>query len=235
MLKHIDRWFAFARQLRLGIDNMEDIILVTGCDRTRSWTNVAFLGSQYDAQASFGVRVVDSLIQFSHGRVEGAVLRQEPEGMDLPENQCIFVRGFRVARRALRIWPRQLRAEGGCAPGPGGYDREPGRELVSISAITQYRDPLHLLLNYVAERAPDCEMILVHDDDLGMIDGMGDSASLETLQPGKVVDLLGTSNLTIYKFRFGLSPASHPNTDAGVLTVATLSKIFRNWGGLHVL
>jgi len=32
MLKHIDRWFAFARRLGLGIEQMEEIILVTGCD-----------------------------------------------------------------------------------------------------------------------------------------------------------------------------------------------------------
>jgi len=60
MLKHIDRWFAFARRLGLGIEQMEEIILVTGCDRTRSWTNVAFLGSQLDARVSFGVNAVDS-------------------------------------------------------------------------------------------------------------------------------------------------------------------------------
>jgi hypothetical protein len=57
---------------------MEEIILVTGCDRTRSWTNV-------DAQASFGVKVVHDLdtsvdIQFSPRHVEGALLNQGPEG-----------------------------------------------------------------------------------------------------------------------------------------------------------
>jgi hypothetical protein len=36
---------------------MEDIILVTGTHRTRSWTNVAFPGGQVDAQVSFGVNV----------------------------------------------------------------------------------------------------------------------------------------------------------------------------------
>jgi len=83
-VKHIDSWFTFAQSLGLGIDQMENIILVTGCDRTRSWTNVVFLGNQEDAQVSFGARVEDSNnsinFQFSpeHGR--GAVLRQGPEG-----------------------------------------------------------------------------------------------------------------------------------------------------------
>jgi hypothetical protein len=63
---------------------MEDIVLVTGCDRTRSWTNVAFLGSHGDARVSFGVKVEgrDSSInfQFSPEDAQGAVLHQGPEG-----------------------------------------------------------------------------------------------------------------------------------------------------------
>ena len=85
MVKHIDRWFAFARQLELGIKQMEEIILVTGCDRTRSWTNVAFLGSRADSQASFGVQIDDvegSGIdwQFSPEQIRGVVLNQGPCG-----------------------------------------------------------------------------------------------------------------------------------------------------------
>ena len=87
IVKNIDRCFAFARRLGLGVENMEEIILVTGCDRTRSWTNVAFLGGPVDAQASFGVKVVHGRdtsvdIQFSprHEHVEGALLNQGPEG-----------------------------------------------------------------------------------------------------------------------------------------------------------
>ena len=46
MVKHIDRWFSFAKGLHPGVERMEDIILVTGCHRTRSWTNIAFIESQ---------------------------------------------------------------------------------------------------------------------------------------------------------------------------------------------
>jgi hypothetical protein len=63
---------------------MEEIVLVTGCDRTRSWTNVAFLGNQVDAHVSFGAKVEghDTSInfQFSPENARGAVLRQGPEG-----------------------------------------------------------------------------------------------------------------------------------------------------------
>ena len=64
---------------------MEEIILVTGCDRARSWTNVAFLGSQVDAQVSFATKAVEGPharidFQFSPENVRGAVLNPGPEG-----------------------------------------------------------------------------------------------------------------------------------------------------------
>lgn len=46
IVKQINRWFVFARDLGLGIELMEEIILGTGCDHARSSTNVVFFGSQ---------------------------------------------------------------------------------------------------------------------------------------------------------------------------------------------
>ncbi|KAH9012361.1 hypothetical protein EDB85DRAFT_1877774 [Lactarius pseudohatsudake] len=64
MVKHVDSWFSFAKTLDLGIESirMEDIILVTGRHRTRSWTNVAFIESQglVQKQVAFGVHVSGS-------------------------------------------------------------------------------------------------------------------------------------------------------------------------------
>jgi hypothetical protein len=86
IIRHVDRWFAWARQLGLGINRMEDIILVTGAHRTRSWTNVAFPGGQKDAQASFGAKVdhrgdiVALNWRFSHERNRGVVLNCGPDG-----------------------------------------------------------------------------------------------------------------------------------------------------------
>ena len=85
MVTHIDEWFAFVRNLELGVEQMEELILVTGCDRAKSWTNVAFLKNQWDAQASFGVEVIHGSEgrigwQFSPDRVLGAVLNQGPSG-----------------------------------------------------------------------------------------------------------------------------------------------------------
>ena len=85
MVAHIDRWFEFARQLELGIEQMEELILVTGCDRAKSWTNVAFLKNQLDAEVSFGVEVTHSLEdriswQVSPEQNRGAVLNKGPSG-----------------------------------------------------------------------------------------------------------------------------------------------------------
>ena len=90
MVKHINSWFAFAQNLGLGIEKMEEIILVTGCHRTRSWTNIAFLGNEVDAQpaqpaqVSFGVKVegldTDVYFQFSPEDARGAMLRLGPQG-----------------------------------------------------------------------------------------------------------------------------------------------------------
>jgi len=67
---------------------MEDIILVTGCHRTKSWANAAFLGGYTDAQpeVSFGVDVTNNngseVInwRFSPDRCRGAELNLGPDG-----------------------------------------------------------------------------------------------------------------------------------------------------------
>jgi len=169
MLKHIDRWFAFARGLGLGINQMEELILVTGCDCTRSWANVTFLEGRTNGQASFGVRVdqgsdVSINWQFSLGKTQGAVCNWGPGGkvcqfvrdndfwnteatlaqtcsrQNLPEDQCIFIRGFRVAR-VLGILPKQLKGAGGPNSDPeGDHDcDEPDKELISIPASTKVK------------------------------------------------------------------------------------------------
>ena len=82
---------------------------------------------------------------------------------DLPQNQCIFVRGFRI----LNLWPR-LR---GAGPAPDFGEREPESdrrlELISIPAdidvcshyhyfltfadVSKYQDPLHILSAHISE------------------------------------------------------------------------------------
>ena len=85
MIKHIDTWFAFARALGLGIEHMEEIVLVTGLHLTRSWATVAFFAGRPNAQASFGFHVthgtnVSISWWCSPGSVPGGVRSWGPEG-----------------------------------------------------------------------------------------------------------------------------------------------------------
>jgi len=148
--RNIDDCMRLAEDLGWGVNRMEDIILVTGRHLAKSWVNVAFSESRRGAQVSFGVRVSGvSGVHLEERNGTGGELKLGPSGENLPENQCIFVRGYRVVR-LLNIWPK-LRGLAGPAPdihepGPGS-----GLELISIPADTDYQDPLHVLLEYVAE------------------------------------------------------------------------------------
>jgi hypothetical protein len=81
ILKHIDLWFAFAKNLGLGI-NMQDIILVAGYHRAKSWVNVAFSDGQGDAEVSFrAIPSGDSGVNIERRLVRGdVVLRLGPSG-----------------------------------------------------------------------------------------------------------------------------------------------------------
>jgi hypothetical protein len=45
MITHIDSWCAHLNQLRIDVD-FEDMILVTGCHRTKTWYSFAFNGCE---------------------------------------------------------------------------------------------------------------------------------------------------------------------------------------------
>jgi hypothetical protein len=92
IIKHIDSWFSFAQEHELGVVAMEDIILVTGCHRTRSWTNIALNEVQAGAQLSLMVDVADAsganITWASNVRGEGVVHNEGPGGK---------VRGMQIA------------------------------------------------------------------------------------------------------------------------------------------
>ncbi|KAI9512553.1 hypothetical protein F5148DRAFT_973340 [Russula earlei] len=89
ILKHIDEWFALARERGLGISR-EDIILVTGRHLARSWANIVFQESQREEHVSFGVRVSgDSNVewQFTPEGARGVALNLGPSGQ---VRRCTF-------------------------------------------------------------------------------------------------------------------------------------------------
>jgi hypothetical protein len=84
MTKNIDSLFALSQRHGLGVE-MEDIVLVTGCHRTRSWSNMAFYESQADSRVSLSVQTPSTDGTTVHWRVlsrgmQGAVLNHGPSG-----------------------------------------------------------------------------------------------------------------------------------------------------------
>lgn len=135
IIKHIELWLAFTRRLGLGIEQMEDIILVTGFHRTRSWANATFLESYTDAQVSFGVEVTDAdssgmniKWQYSPERVRGAVLTWGPDGKVCYHVICQSQwkpRQLWHDLASIRIYPRinVYLYEASASPAPSGYYR----------------------------------------------------------------------------------------------------------------
>jgi hypothetical protein len=82
---HIDSWFAFSQKLQLGIE-MEDIILVSGCHRTKSWTNVTFNEVHSEAGVSSGREITGDFAgdptnwPVSNQPSQGTVQRHGPTG-----------------------------------------------------------------------------------------------------------------------------------------------------------
>jgi hypothetical protein len=157
--KNVDVWFAFAQQLGLEVRRIEDIILVTGRDLARSWLNVAFSDCYGGEQVSLGVRVTgnsDVEWQISHEDIRGAAVNRGPSGQvrfplfpvpilkqqyqNLPEDQCVFLRGFRVSR-LFGIIPR-LRGAADPTWSPGQDEPEFENQLISIPPESNVRQSI---------------------------------------------------------------------------------------------
>jgi hypothetical protein len=113
------------------------------------------------------------------------------------------------------VWPR-LRGQAGPA---GDHEPESGSDtqlgLIGALADNDSQDPLHDLLQYIAEQALDCDMALV-------IDGV----FLKALRTHKLIELLPEAAPTLQQFHCDLLPGnkSGPGADVAVTKVATLSK-----------
>ncbi|KAI9445965.1 hypothetical protein H4582DRAFT_2163098, partial [Lactarius indigo] len=169
ILRHIDSWYTFACTLEIDIQ-MEHIILVTGCHRSKSWTNTVFNKTRADARVSLGVDVgafgANINWRVSEFRVQGAVHNRGPNGWRLPKNQCIFIRGFRVKRFFFGLVPR-IRGAAEPKPDTRGDNPEPEKKVAPAPVVakvrllffgfpvfmarSKYRDPLHVLLEYIAK------------------------------------------------------------------------------------
>ena len=81
LVKNIDCCMKVAEDLGVGVNRMEDIILVTGRHLARSWVNVVFSEYQAGAQLSFVVQVSGNSGVHLEGRsATGADLKLGPSG-----------------------------------------------------------------------------------------------------------------------------------------------------------
>ena len=55
----MDSWFSFAQRRGLGVERMQDIVLVTGCTLVTSWGAAAFMSSTLSAEVSLKTQAFD--------------------------------------------------------------------------------------------------------------------------------------------------------------------------------
>ena len=135
LIRHIDSWFAFSQWHGMGIQ-MEDIILVTGCHRTRSRSNIVFYDSQVDSRVSLRVQTpgIGTTVhwQVLSQRIQGAMLSHGPSGevrayrlqllMVTDKLRCVF---SELTTESMPVYPRiscqtSFRDTSAAAPCSGG-------------------------------------------------------------------------------------------------------------------
>ena len=57
---HVDSWLIWAQKNRLGVERVEDLILVSGCTLVTSWAAAAFVDDTMDAEISLASRIHDN-------------------------------------------------------------------------------------------------------------------------------------------------------------------------------
>jgi hypothetical protein len=65
-IKHCESWFDFALAAGLEVERMEDLLLVTGCDRTQPWSLAAFTESDAGPDTSANYLSLLGGIAFAH-------------------------------------------------------------------------------------------------------------------------------------------------------------------------
>ncbi|KAI9510668.1 hypothetical protein F5148DRAFT_1333231 [Russula earlei] len=168
-------WFNWARNKGMGVERMEDLILVSGCTFVTSWAAAAFVDSAVEAEISLTVQPFNNGgAHYTWSKIHNMVAHHNSHSNPNPPwNQCVFIRGFRAKR--VFLWTR-LRAAAEPLP-DDPYNRRDDEILVTgVPDAPKYCDPLIGVLNYIAEKCPeDCAedtIAIAHDDDLQLIENV---------------------------------------------------------------
>ncbi|KZV69632.1 hypothetical protein PENSPDRAFT_686259 [Peniophora sp. CONT] len=192
LIQHFDSWCALLESAELDI-RPEDLMLITGLDKTESWSNICFEESWVQGEFTVDVPSVDS-VDFSPGAGVNTYHAcsafsdsgPNPEDMEvrihLPSghddgkllsddervNQVIFVRALRGKKRNFN---KGVKVVGNAGSGGVSDDAPPsddGSSYISVESIgdTQHRDDYMIpVLDFILEEFPNVDMAIVHDDD----------------------------------------------------------------------
>ena len=147
---HVVSWYTWAQKNKLGVERMEELILVSGCTLVTSWAAAVLVDNTMKAEISLASRTLSNgEASFVWSNNQGAVVyhnsRFDPvrslgyvylactdffwfHGKQNPPtswDQCVFIRGFR-AKRVL-FWTRRIRA--GAEPLPDDPDNRRDDEI----------------------------------------------------------------------------------------------------------
>jgi hypothetical protein len=71
---HAVRWFSWAQNNKLGVERMEDLILVSGCTMATSWAAATFVDDNPEAEITLASRALSNVgASFVWGNVRGRV------------------------------------------------------------------------------------------------------------------------------------------------------------------
>ncbi|KZT19859.1 hypothetical protein NEOLEDRAFT_1077003 [Neolentinus lepideus HHB14362 ss-1] len=153
-LRHYSSWVVFANE-KLGFDlEVPDLILVTGRDLTTQWAMAAFAKSEFQGSVGAGVSVpgilaaefevrsgwrtdLTSGVQYRCGPQSSRFLEPErvegswTEVLTRRQNQCVFLRGYRIKERRFLV-PKVIKA----ASKPADLDKD-NRESGSESVVAR--------------------------------------------------------------------------------------------------
>jgi hypothetical protein len=72
---YADKWFSWAQNAKLGVERMEDLILVSGCTLVPSWAAATCVDFTFEAEISLTSRPIKNNVgaSFAWGNVRGHV------------------------------------------------------------------------------------------------------------------------------------------------------------------
>ena len=131
---HVDEWFNWARNNKLGVERMEDLILVSGCTMVTSWAAAVFVDNTFKTEISLASRLLSNVgasfvwgndrehVSYHDSRFDPVrspnqcfaqhtlilLLSHGKQNPPTMADQCVLIRGFRAKR--IPLWTRRIRA-----------------------------------------------------------------------------------------------------------------------------